>query len=155
IHLGRDDRRRLDGIRLKQRPGQDLVELQVASQNADIARNLRVFELTAKTKVRFDVKRSVYVAEHFETPGGSIDFEITDAQLVGAEAASNVQRPPVPVLEVERGDGHPILSQVERRAAVLVSGSGERNEKTDVLQFDRAGKMRIAGRANGVEVQTS
>ena len=76
-----------------------------AGADRHVAGNPRRFELAPDLERGVDVDAPELVAHHLESLGVSLDLEIADAQFVRAEAAANVERMPVDVLDVERLDG--------------------------------------------------
>ena len=94
----------LGRVGLEQRARQNLVDPQRAAADGDVAGDARRLEAALQLEARVDVDRAELVAHHLEVARGAVDLQIADAQLVGAEAAVNVERAAVGVLEVQRLD---------------------------------------------------
>ena len=73
--------------------------------------------------------RPKLVAHHLEAPRRHFDFEVADAQLVRAEAAVHVERPPSVSSRCSDIDGHLVGRQRQRGARVLVARAARRRQE--------------------------
>ncbi len=65
----------------------------------------------------------------------------------------DVERVAVRVLDVQRLDGDPLARETELRADVAIARSGGRDEEAGVGHVHRSVEMRIAGRADRLDVE--
>ena len=151
--VDRGHRHLLGGVRLEQQPIENLVHLEVAAVDGDLAADARRLEPPAQLQRGVHVDPAELVVDHLEAAGRRIDLEIADAELVRAQAAVDVERVPVAVLDVQRVDADAIARQAQRRAAVRVPRAGGGHDKRGVGEIDGALKMRIAARADRLHVE--
>ena len=146
-------RRLLGGVGLEQRALENLVDAAGCRESIVTVPAMRGdSELPAQLQRRVDVDPAELVAQHLEAARRGVDFEIADAQLVRAEAAADVERLAVVVLEVERLDRHPVRREAERGAPVLVRRAGRDDQERRRSRCRRAVEVRIAARADRLHV---
>ena len=89
---------------------QDLIDLQLAGADREIAAEARRFEPAARLQLCVDVRFAELVADDLEVARIAVDLEFADLELVRAEAA------------VHRSSGSPPLSSTCSDVTVIRSG---------------------------------
>ena len=92
---------RLGRVRPRQRALQDFVHAQVSGSDRQVAADERRLGLAARLQMRVDLHLSIAVPQHLETLRVDRNFELSDAQLVRGETATDFQRPAAAVFQVK------------------------------------------------------
>ena len=102
---------------------------------------------SAELKRGVDGEASEIVGEHGKAPRRRVQLDIARADVARTQAADDVQRIAVGILDVQRVDREAIAREAERRVRVLVADAGRRDDEPGVGDRDPPVDVRRAARA--------
>ncbi len=124
----------------------DVVHLQVAALNGDLAGEHRLSDAPVQLQRRVDGEPAEIVPSTSKRRAVAWSFDIAGGKVRRAQAADDVERIAVGVLDVKRVDRDAIAREAERRAPVLVADAGGGDDEPGAGHRDAPlGVRRAAG----------